>query len=246
VDWKQKSAAAIVAGGLVGGAGDAQAQLGTNLVGNPSFEAVTTNNADPPWAGAVHTYAYSSNYTQPGLAGSGARYWHGGTISPSGTPGSITATQAIDLVAAGFTPAQLDGGLGYNLSAFFSNYRTQGDYGEVNVVFQDALGATLGTSATIGGQAFNAALPTGPFGNYTDARAWGQDATSGSLPIGARSALVTLTGTKVAVGSSVDGYIDVVNLQLTAVPEPGTAALAGGAVLGGIVMRTRRRKPATP
>ncbi len=78
MNWKTKSAAALVAGGLAGAAGDAQAQpLGTNLIQNPSFETVTgingvTATSNAGWGGAnLALYAYSGNYTGPAPAGSG-------------------------------------------------------------------------------------------------------------------------------------------------------------------------------
>ena len=246
MNWKTKSAAAIVAGGLFGAA-EAQAQpLNTNLVQNPSFETGPGTNADI-WTGALATYSYSQNYTLPGPAGAGARYWHGGGLT-NGSPGSLTATQTLNLVSAGFTPALLDSGLlRYNLSSFFSSYRVQGDFGQVGVAFLDAGNTVLGNSSTIGGDTFTMSLLTGANSLYPDAKAWGQDSTAGTLPVGTRSVLVTLTGNKVPSGASVDGYIDLVDFRLSAVPEPSTFVLVGGVGLVTAVFRARRgRRPGGP
>ena len=75
MNWKTKSAAAIVATGLFG-AGESQAQpVGTNLVQNPSFE----NSAGPSvtnWTGsALGTYQYSQGYTSA-IASCRRLAWH--------------------------------------------------------------------------------------------------------------------------------------------------------------------------
>jgi hypothetical protein len=242
MNWKAKSAAAIVAGGLAH-AGDAQAQpLNTNLVQNPSFETVSNISGagatvSAGWSGPnLQAYNYSGNYTGPAPTGAGSWYWHGGSAA------SVNANQTIDLLVAGFTPAQLDGGgLGYNLSAFFSGYRTQGDYAAVQATFLDASGGTVATRS-IGGQAFTDALPTVNNGNYPDAKVWGQDSASAVIPAGTRGVRIDLNGTRLA-GNSCDGYVDLVDFRVSAVPEPGTFLLTGAGGLVYATFRIRRRRP---
>ncbi len=236
MNWKSKSAAAIVAGGLVG-AGDASAQpVGTNLIQNPSFEVLDGSNNVTQWSGtALGTYQYSQGYTSVNVPPNpGLNYLHG--LSGSATSNT---TQTVDLVAAGFTPAFIDAGVQYNLSAYFSSY-FQTDFGSITVTFLDGGGATLGTSSPIGGQAFVAALGTGPNINgtagYTD---WGQSGTSGSLPVGTRSILLDILQTR-AAGTANDAYVDAVDFQITAVPEPGTILLTSAAGMT-LVLRLRRR-----
>lgn len=236
MNWKTKSAAAIVAGGLAG-TGDANAQpVNTNLIQNPSFETTDGGGNVTLWTGtALGVYQYSQGYTSINVPPSpGLNYLRG----LSGSASSNT-TQTIDLVAAGFTPAFIDAGAQYNLSAYFSSY-FQTDFGSGNVTFLDGSGTSLGTSSPIGGQAFTAALGTGPNVNnlpgYTD---WGQSGTSGVLPVGTRSVVINILQTR-TTGNANDGYVDVVDFRVSAVPEPGTLVFtsAAGATL---ILRLRRR-----
>lgn len=246
MDWKKKSAAAIVATGLVG-VTEAQAQFGTNLVQNPSFETVTgvsgySATVNAAWTGSLAAYAYAGNYTQAGPTGSGSWYWHGGSIPAAA--GVLSTTQTINLLTSGFSAAQLDAGPNYNFSSFFSGYLGQTDYADAQVTFLDALSATLGSSSLIGGAAFTAALP----GHSTSSlNAWGQDSTNGVIPVGTRFVRIDITGHKPDVaGSAVDGYVDLVNFQITPVPEPGTFALLGTVGVGSLLVRWRRRKTQAP
>lgn len=60
MNWKAKSAAAIVATGLFG-ASESQAQpVGTNLVQNPSFENSAGGNVTNWTGSALGTYQYST------------------------------------------------------------------------------------------------------------------------------------------------------------------------------------------
>src|ERR1700752_3594757 len=176
MNWKTKSAAAIVAGGLAG-AGDAGAQpVGTNLVQNPSFETLDASNNVTQWTGAaLATYQYSQGYTSSNIPpGAGANYLHGAAAASS------TTNQTIDLLAAGFTAAFLDSAPLYSLNAWFSTYTSQNDFATIRAQFLDAGGTPVGTSNTIGSQAFVAALGRDG-GGFAD---WGQDATGGTLTPG--------------------------------------------------------------
>lgn len=203
------------------------ADLNVNLVLNPSFENVTGRDA-ADWTGNVTTYMYSQNYTGPAPPGAGNFYWNGGGADP-------LAFQILDLAG---NAAIIDAGLlNYSLSAFFSTYLLQQDYGTVRALFLDASNAQLG-SVSIGGATFVANLPAGT----GDLRDWGQDMTSGLIPIGTRGVRLELDGEKEPnVGNVADPYIDLVNFQIAPVPEPSTWAVLGlGAVLGGWRVWRRR------
>jgi hypothetical protein len=243
VDWKKTSAAAMVAGGLFG-TGDAQAQpLGTNLITNPSFEDAA-GGAVTGWNGAIGTYLYSQFYTTNNIPPSaGLRYLHG----PAAATGNTN--QTVNLLTAGFSAAQLDSGLlRYNLSAWFSTYRTQNDNAAITLQFLNASSAPIGTSNTIGGQTFVSGLgrgpnqPGGPAGSLPDAADWGQDATNGLIPVGTRSVVVNIDHTRLA-GNAADSYTDVLSFSLTAVPEPGTLVLTGAVAGLSIALRLYRRRP---
>lgn len=234
MNLSKKALIAAAVTGMLPNASEAAA-LDVNLVLNPSFENVV---GPPPsqalnWAGIISTYAYSLNYTGPAPGGAGTNYWFGGGADP-------LATQNIDLSG---NAVQIDLGLiNYDLSAYFSTYLLQKDYGTVRAIFLDGASMQLG-SAPVGGATFvgNLAVVGSPFS--PNARAWGQDATSGLLPMGTRNVRIELDGEKEpGIGSAADGYIDLVNFQIHQVPEPGTVALFGLAALGGLTLRWWRRR----
>ena len=228
----KKALIAAAVTGVLPATGQAAA-LNQNLLVNPSFESILAGGTQASdWTGNVSTYAYSLNYTGPSPLNAGLRYWNGGGADP-------LATQMIDL---GGNASQIDAGqINYNLSAFFSTYRLQADYGTVRALFLNASSAQIG-SASVGGAVFTANLPVGDNGTYTDARGWGQDSFLGLVPVGTRMVRIELDGEKEpGVGNVADGYIDLVNFQLTAVPEPGTLSLLGLGMLGGWFFLRRRR-----
>lgn len=214
--------------GLLPAAGQA-ADLNQNLVVNPSFEAVSGNNATL-WSGNVSTYAYAQNYTLPGPAGAGLRYWNGGGADP-------LATQLIDLAG---NSAQVDAGLiTYELRSFFSTYMNQVDFASVRALFLDGSNAQVG-SATVGGAAFVAAIPAD---SGSGLREWREDSLSGLLPAGTRSVRIELDADKEpGVGAVADGYVDLVNFQISQIPEPGTLSLIGLGMAGGWLFSRRRRR----
>jgi glycerophosphoryl diester phosphodiesterase len=186
------------------------APLNTNLVLNPGFESIAGGQVDT-WTGALRTWAYSANYTGAALPGAGSRYWFGGNgNSVSATQPAITlATNAADIDA---------GRLNYNLSAFFSSYRQQQDYGTVTATFLDA-GSSPISSASIGSLGFIQSLPLGNNGAYNDARSWGQAASNALVPAGTRSVRIDVAAFKEpGVGEAIDGYIDNVGFQLSEAP----------------------------
>lgn len=203
------------------------AALNENLVLNPSFETVSGVSAGI-WTGNVSTYAYSQAYTGPAPFNAGLRYWNGGGGDP-------LATQVIDLTG---NATQIDvGELSYDLRAFFSTYLDQLDSATVRALFLDGSNTQIG-SAAVGGAAFVAAVPGSP-----GPRAWAEDSLSGLVPAGTRSVRVELDGEKQPnVGAVADGYVDLVNFQITQVPEPSTLSLVGLGMAGGWIFSRRRRR----
>ena len=213
--------------GLLPATGKAAA-LDQNLLLNPSFETVTGTSA-ANWTGNVSTYAYSLNYTAAAPPGAGLRYWNGGGGDP-------LATQVVDLAG---NATQIDvGQLSYDLRAFFSTYLAQADFATVRAVFLDGSNLQVGSAASVGGAAFVGALPGSP-----GPRGWGEDSLSGLIPAGTRSVRLELDGEKEPnVGAAADGYVDLVNFQITQVPEPGSLALVGLGMAGGWLFSRRRRR----
>jgi hypothetical protein len=218
---------AILAGGLAFvGSADA-----TQLILDGSFENVSdTSNGIVKSGGAANpglgggwstfsTYLYSTEYALPGPLGSGANFLR---PYPPGTAGvansSTNVTQLVSLTAGTtLTPAKIDAGDGkFTVSAYFSSYLAQGDYSTLTLSFLNDSDIMVGDPVDpLGGLDFVAAIPQGPSptGKYPDAKDWAQDSRDGTIPTGARKALVTIQST--AIAGSPDGYVDLVSLDVT-------------------------------
>ena len=224
----KRAGLAVLAGGLAFvGAADA-----TELVLDGSFENTSPSSStiiniggktNPGVGGGwslFSTYTYSTGYALPltnslGVAIGGTEFlrpYASGVQNINNS--SETVTQTVSLTASTtLTPAKIDAGQAiYSMSAWFSSYETQGDYSDLTLTFMDATTNALGTPVALGGSNFVANLPTAPFGKYTDAKSWGQDLRTGTLPVGARYAQILIQSTSV-VGSP-DGYVDVVSLDV--------------------------------
>jgi PA domain-containing protein len=212
---------------LTGGLAFVGAAEATELITDGSFEN-TANSSNPnvkvggtanPGVGGgwstFSTYLYSTLYTLPGPAGSGAAYLR---PYPSGTYGitqsSQTMTQLVSLTATTtLTPAKIDSGLGqFTMSAWFSSYLIQGDYSDLTLEFLDGSNNVVGPPVALGGSDFILNLPTGANTKYPqDVKEWGKDTETGTIPAGARSARVRIAAT--GTGAP-DGYVDLVSLDV--------------------------------
>jgi len=193
---------AVLAGGLAFvGRADA-----SELIVDGSFENTTSATAIVRVGGTANpgvgqgwsifsTYLYSTQYTFPGVANSGAgflRPYAPGVFNVSQS--SEIVTQLVSLTAStGLTEDKIDNGLAqYTFSAWFSSYLTQGDFSTVTVEFIDDVGQIIaGDPIVLGGQQFVSNIATGNNGRYTDAKQWAQDTRTGTIPTLARTARVT-------------------------------------------------------
>ena len=214
---------AILAGGLafVGAAAHATDVIIDGNFENTTGTGIVRNGGKPnPGVGGgwstFTTYLYSTEYANPGPAGCGIQF-----LRPY--PPNQTVTQLVSLTnGTSLTTAAIDSGQGkYTASAWFSSYETQGDYSVLTVNFLDASSNVISSSVPLGGQAFVAAIPTGPSpsGKYTNAKDWAQDKQSAAIPSGARTAQVVIVAT--AVAGQPDGYVDLVSLDIS--PSTDTA-----------------------
>jgi hypothetical protein len=186
------------------------------------------------------TYNYSQNYTLPNslVPGGGLTYMTGKAGIDGSVSTNIFTAGSLNLLTGGITGGQIDGGLvTYNLYAQFSTYYSQNDNGTLSVQFLDAGSSPLGAALKVGGSAFVSALGADP---SSGARAWAADSLAGIVPSGARFAAVQIFEVKTANGTSIDGYMDNVNISIAAVPEPGSMALL--ALGGGLAALARRRR----
>ena len=218
-NWRRKLAASLVAGGLISPTAALAASLDTNLVVNGTFENVdpgTTGDYGAPkvlqWLG-FDGFAYSH---QPGTTGipdyadgadpPGAGNWYFTTNNnPLETdfndPGDFY--QDVD-VSAGATGAQiLSGEAAFRLSAYMSSYDTQADFGNVHVEFRNSGGTSLGSAVV---------SDSDPGADNV----WSLNTGAGLLPVGTATLRVSLFGLPRQEGAGADGYIDNVDVQVTA------------------------------
>ena len=220
----------VIAGGLM-----FVGQTRAAPIVNESFEASPSSIF-----GQFSSYGYAQNYTSVNVPPSpGLRYF-------TGTPGQATQTHRgtvnLTTLPNGVPAAAIDAGLAnYDLSAYFSTYADQTDFSEVQLQFKDGSGTNVGNLVSIGGQRFINSL--GFDVNGADApgfRDFGLDSISGLIPGGARSAELTIF-TQRNQGNAADGYLDLLRLDVTVVPEPGVAGAAWFAAA--LIALRRRRRP---
>jgi hypothetical protein len=216
-NWRRKLAASLVGCGLISPTAALAANLDSPLVLNGTFESVdlgVTGDYGAPkvlqWSGTGFAYSH-----QPGVTGipdyadgadpPGAGSWYFTTNNqPEAATGDIRTPdvvfQDID-VSTGATGTQIASGeAAVRLSAFFSSYLNDNDFGNVHVQFRNAGGSTLGTAQV-------SDLDPGPN------NVWSLSSGAGVIPVGTTSLRVSLFGTVVNGGT--DGYIDNVDVQVT-------------------------------
>ena len=211
---------------LAGGLAFVGTTKATNIVIDGSYESATNNmvtaiignggndaaGIDGGWT-HFSTYNYSAGYTQAGPAGSGRVY-----LRPYNDSGGSTTVSQTNSLTRAITAANIDAAIGqYSVSAWFCTYRGQNDYSVLTLEFLDASFANVGSPVTLGGPAFVAALPGG-----NNLRAWGRDSKIGVVPPGARYAAITTVAT--AVVNLPDGYVDLVQLDVTTNAVPISVA----------------------
>lgn len=193
--------------------------VSANLITNGSFEQGATG-----WTIMTLNPQFNGDFswTNGSPPGSGSTFFWGG----NGGAGYASAGQLIDVTT---DAATIDAGLmRMSTSAWFAGYNQSWDYPWVDVYFLDAVdpNATQLGVVNLGGATF-----------YSDT--WALDSAIDELvPVGTR-ALGVVVGATAGQAGDRDGYVDLINLTLTAVPEPSSCVLF---VLGGVgLLRARRR-----
>lgn len=223
-NWRRKLAASLVAGGLLIPGTVQAADLDVNLVVNPGFENVDINSSlggynaveIQSWTdGTEMGFAYSHDGSLDGSGTAIPDYANGGIYTggtpPTGTgsfyftsnatPGDITQagqfSQNVD-VSTGATGTLIATGEGaIKLSAYFSSFLTNGDFGTLHIDFLDGSSNSLGSAQV----------------SDSDTTNWTLDSSAGLIPVGTTTARVSLFGTPLSGGP--DGYIDNVDVQIT-------------------------------
>jgi hypothetical protein len=228
---RSKCALVFAAAGACLGSSAMAQSVDTNLVVNPGFESVDVNFPGPftsvfllDWidndgdGDDAFSFPYTSQYSgSPSPPDSGKFHYCGGFGT---APDQLLVFQSID-VSGGGAGGLIQSGSGFfNLSGYFSGYRTQDDACYVQVFFLDEGGADITpVPLQVGGLAFVLGLPLTDVPGVGLQRDWGQDSLGGPIPAGTRSILV-------AIGASDgdpnhDGYVDNVDFRVTATnPAP--------------------------
>ncbi len=216
--WKRKLAATLVSLGLLSPAALAQCTLNTNLVVNGDFEnvdnSVTLGGYNAvlvlDWTAPTgNGYAYSHDgslnstggiipdYANGGpLAGGASFYFTPNANSPDNTVAN-PIQQTVDVSSGDCGSLISSGNAFYSLSAFFSSYAQQGDFGTVEIEFLDGGGGVIG-SASI---------------TDADTTTWTQSFNTAPIPTATQAVQISVYGTPLSGGP--DGYIDNIDLQVT-------------------------------
>src|SRR5207237_5600878 len=238
--------AGISTGGILAMAGGAAAApANTNLVVNGGFENVnlqSTGGYSGPqilnWSGtAAFAYSHDGSSSSAGVVPNyadgapppGAGHWYFTSNNGPGTtnieaPGLFF--QDID-VSSGPTGTLIASGTArYNLSAYMSSYLNDADFGNARVDFLNSAGGSIG---------FALLSDSDPGPNNV----WNLNSLSGAVPVGTATMRVSLYGTPRTGGA--DGYIDNVELQVVAIPEPAGVGVVGGGLFALAPAPKRRR-----
>ena len=192
----------VAAGLLTPGAAQA-ALLNTNLVLNPSFEDVDLDTVIGgydarlvlDWEGGGGAYAYTQEYDNGEPPdGAGERYFSSNSHDSS-------ISQDIDVSAGPSGSLIASGTAQYSLTAFFSSYATQGDYGVATIEFRE-----------------QDTVLDDDFMEDSDTTLWTRESLTGTIPARTKTVRITLEG--VAQEGGPDGYIDLVDFQVVGEAGP--------------------------
>jgi hypothetical protein len=149
--------------------------------------------------GAVTSVGAYPAATDPGPANRGLNFFSGGQ---NDTTSTLTQTVSLASYATGIDA----GAVTFALQGYLGGWTTQGDYAVLSVSFQNASGTEL-AAATIG--PVTESDRNGGTGLLLRS-------TTGSVPPGSRSVVVTVTMTRLD-GTNNDGYADNLSLVLTGI-----------------------------
>lgn len=244
-NWRSKLAVTLAAGGMLTPAAARAANLNTNLVTNPGFELVdfaTVGDYGAPsilnWSGGP-AFAYSHNLSNgipdyaDGADPPGAGNWY---FTANNNPDSLTGDfrepglvyQDID-VSTGQTAAAIVAGKGRaNLSAWMSSYLNDNDYGKVRVDYLDSEGVSQGFAEVND-------LDPGP------ENVWSQTTGNGAISVGTSTLRVSIFGE--AVSNGTDGYIDLVDVQVSQTANPQFLTLEVNVATGQVQLKNQTGAP---
>lgn len=216
-DIRRKLIATLAAGGLIAPVASHAANLDVNLVVNGDFEdvdfGVTGNYGGPMvlnWDGMGFVYSHDGSGGVPNyangvpLANGGSWYFAPGSSSELSEQHHSLATaitQTIDVSAGPSGTLIASGNAKFNLSAYFSSYGTQTDYGVVQVDFFNSSNALLASASVSPGAV---ALDD-----------WTQVTNAGNIPVGTSTVKVS-SWAVLNQGGAADGYTDNIDFRVSA------------------------------
>jgi len=240
-NWRSKLAVTLAAGGLLTPAAARAANLNTNLATNPGFELVdfgTVGDYGAPsilnWSGGPgFAYSHDGSGGIPDYADGadppGAGSWY---FTANNNPESATGDfrepglfyQDID-VSTGPTATAIAAGKGRaNFSAWMSSYLNDNDFGRVRVDYLDGGGVSQGFAEISDGD-------PGPD------NVWSQSTGFGAISVGTTALRISLFGGVVNGGT--DGYIDLVDVQVSQTANPQFLSLEVNTVTGQVQFKNQ-------
>lgn len=209
MNLKSTMGLAILSGGLtfIGSAG------ATDLVINGSFEEPNLGE----WQGTFATYAFSEAYFAgppiPELENPGQKYSWRHRNGNNDTP----LTQRLDL-SAGVAISDIDTGKGkFAFSAWLASYTANPEVALLRVEFLDAADLPVGGRTEISGASKNFMIinADGTGAEGWSAKNWTKYLREGSIPAGARTAIVGITHDPAAgLSGNPDTYVDLVSFDV--------------------------------
>jgi hypothetical protein len=241
-NWRKNLATTLVACGLMSPAAAQAANLNTNLVINAGFENVDVNVPGDfgavkvlDWAG-ISGFAYShsaaTDYADGADPPGAGNYYFSANNNPGSATGDIRQPnlfyQDLD-VSTGPTAAAIADGKGRaNLSAWMTSYLNDNDFAKVRVEYLSPTGASLGFAEI-------ADNDPGP------ANVWSQVTGSGAITVGTSKLRVSLYGQ--AVNAGTDGYIDLVDVQVSQTPNTQFLFLEVNSLTGQTTLKNQTGAP---
>lgn len=251
LNWRRKLAITLATAGLLAPSAVDAAELNVNLVTNASFESTTevypgsgpfgSMLLDNAWTDADgdnddnFVFPYSLGYAGvPDPPSAGDNFYTGGFGT---TAGAVLIKQSFSVGTGPSGTLIQSGAAQFDLSGYFSSYADGDDASAVRAIFLNSGGSNLG-QVDVGGYGFIQSLP------ITDGkRDWGQARTIGGIPVGTSTVEIQIVSSD--TDGNHDGYVDLVDFQVTNNPILPVLDITVNRADGSILLRNRTANPVT-
>jgi hypothetical protein len=208
-----------------------------NVIVNGSFEennGFNGTNTGFGWVSAngfadvFDVYSHTNQVWYDGDTPADAGDWYFHTVGLGSLPDGGIAEQSITLSDFA-SSANIDAGNAtYDFSAQIAGYNVAGDTAILELVFLDAASSQVGSTVTLDGT-------TGGADGITNT--WSLFSSAGTVPTNAQTARVQILQATAGTSNGNDNYVDLVALDITAIPEPSTFMLGSLGLLGFLLRR---------